>query len=363
MSAWSSERGGEVSRIGPFRHFWTISLPSRSSPCYNCQMWSVDDFDLDDETNRSIWETSPQILTRVHGLLKANTKRPRFTGRVGVQQAMIGCDGRAGFDDEPLPLVPDLVGIDTGQNPKRAVLVLGSCYAPFIKGISKRNAIASSIYRDIPSTGQFQRLFFSRVMVGDPYYYGILEDRFEGIRSPRELIVSDLCRGSFCLRGNHCPRIDVGGDSVVNGSHPDMKNPSQLAEEARSLFSAYVDAESAWTWQRIQSVKAIVTLGKIAQRLILTLFDRKGANISMKGNEKAGEIRFQKYDNNGRMAEFEEHEEQQLSNALSPSGWWNARLGSDNWQIVPVYHPAACRNENSRREELVCKKLKELLTA
>jgi hypothetical protein len=56
-------------------------------------MWSISDFEIDDETNRLIWERSPQILKRIHGLIDADSSTPRFTGQVGAQQAMIGRDG------------------------------------------------------------------------------------------------------------------------------------------------------------------------------------------------------------------------------------------------------------------------------
>jgi hypothetical protein len=319
--------------------------------------WSIDDFNLDDKTNRLIWETSPRILKKIHGLAHASTNTPKFTGQVGVQQAMIGVDG---FDKEPLPLVPDLVGKDTVENPTRAVLILGSSYAPFVQDISTRNAIRSSDYRAVRSAAQFQQLFFNTVIVGDTYYYGKLESRFDQIRCPRELIVTDLCHGSFCLRGKQRLRRDMGGDRVVNGSHPELEI-RQLAGEARSLFSHYVDAESAWTWQRIQSVKDIVALGAIAEHGILRLFHKmKTQGISMNVSGQPWNNRFQDHEH-GWISQHAEPDKT-LSFWLEPDVWWNASIGNRNWRILPTYHPAACRRENSWRENLVCKKLKQFLT-
>jgi hypothetical protein len=310
-------------------------------------MWSIGDFDMDDETNRLIWETSPQILKKIHGLLDANTNKPKFNGQVGVQQAMFEMDGTDGFDKEPLPLVPDLVGKDTGKNAKRAVLVLGSSYAPFIKNISWRDAIAHSDYRIVRSAGEFQQLFFSKVINGDTSYYSVLESRLKGIRSPRELIVTDLCRGSFCRRDNQRLRRDMGGDSVVNGS-----------DEARSLFSHYVDEESDWTWQRIQSVGDIVTLGIIAEYGVLRLFNKKNVEVRMNGSELLWANPF--HDNDYKWMANYAQQGKTLQSWLEPGAWWNARarIGNREWRVLPTYHPAGRTSKNELRQ---CEKLKHFL--
>jgi hypothetical protein len=76
-----------------------------------------------------------------------------------------------------------------------------------------------------------------------------------------------------------------------------MKNRPQLAEEARSLFSDCADAESAWTWRRIQSVRNIVALGTIAEHGILRFFDKMKAKIWINKSERPWESRFQDHDN------------------------------------------------------------------
>jgi hypothetical protein len=72
-------------------------LQDQSLPGPNCRVWSINDFEPDDETNQLIWEKSPRFLNGIHGLLQASTNTPKFTGQVGVQQAMIARHGRDDF--------------------------------------------------------------------------------------------------------------------------------------------------------------------------------------------------------------------------------------------------------------------------
>jgi len=308
--------------------------------------WEIEDFNLHDELNQVIWTDSIRMQREIHESCDGNQRR--FGGAVGIQQAMIGSSG---FDIEPLPMVPDLVGKDAGKRRDKTVLIVGSAYAPFIQGISSRDAIAPRDYRTADSAARFQQRFFDKVIAGDKAYYEPLARRFGGIWPTRNLIATDLCRGSYCYR-----RLDangmrhyIGGDKIATGKHFIDSGDKKLAVEARTLFSDYVDCGEDWTWQRMERSRDIIALGVIAEHGLLRLLDKRGATIL----DKASGNQWTKRNVKNQWSQFSADGRKQ------PGTWWDAHLGNMKWRILPTPHPSARTGEAVKREELGRRRLKE----
>jgi len=290
--------------------------------------WPIEDFNLHDELNQVIWNDSIRMQKEIHESCDGNQRR--FGGQVGIQQAMIGSSG---FDTDPLPMVPDLVGKDAGNRRDKTVLIVGSAYAPFIKGISSRNAIAHHDYKTAGCAAKFQQRFFASVIAGDKAYYEPLARRFDKICPTQNLIVTDLCRGSFCFRSVDASgaRRDIAGDKIVTGRHFVETGKNKLAVEARVLFSCYVDHGEDWTWQRMESSSDIFALGTIAEHGLLRILAKRGAEILDNANGNGWKER----DVGDHWSLFPADDRKQ------PDRWWKARLGKMEWLIRREPHPAA----------------------
>jgi hypothetical protein len=303
--------------------------------------WEIEDFNLHDELNQVIWSDSIRMQNEIHASCDGNHRR--FSGAVGIQQAMIGSSG---FDTDPLPMVPDLVGKEAGKCRDKTALIVGSAYAPFIQGIAGRGAtIALRDYKTAGSAAKFQQRFFAQVIAGDKAYYEPLALRFSRIRPTRNLIVMDLCRGSFCFRSVDANglRRDIGGDRIAMGKHFVETGKKELAVEARVLFSCYVDYGADWTWQRMEGSRDIIALGAIAEHGLLRLLDKRGATIL----DRASGNQWTKLN-------VENHWSQFSADGRKQHGkWWDAHVGNMEWRILPTPHPAAPTKEAARRDESV----------
>src|SRR5262245_9047529 len=90
----------------------------------------------DDPVNRSIWTESTALQRSI-------VEREPLPLRVGAQQAIPKVSDQVRFSpQDPLPWVPDLVGVDFGKNPQ-GVLVVASSYNGFIEGYSRRSSVMS----------------------------------------------------------------------------------------------------------------------------------------------------------------------------------------------------------------------------
>jgi hypothetical protein len=301
--------------------------------------WEIEDFNLHDELNQVIWTDSVRMQKEIHESCDGGQRR--FGGEVGIQQAMIGSSG---FDTDPLPMVPDLVGKDAGKRRDNTVLIVGSAYAPFMKGISSRDALAHRDYRTADSAARFQQRFFDKVIADDKAYYEPLARRFCEIWPTRNIIATDLCRGSYCFRSEaNGMRRDIGGDRIAMGKHFVETGKKELAVEARVLFSCYVDYGEDWTWQRMDSARDIIALGAIAEHGLLRLLDKRGATIF----DNPSRNQWRKRDVENHWSQFSADGRKQLGT------WWNAHLGNLEWRILPTPHPAARTEQAATREGLV----------
>ena len=121
--------------------------------------WSPQYLDSIDPENEEIWIDSPAEQARIQrpGSL---TKE----GDVGAQQIMV--NGR----EVPLSWVPDLLGLEWKRS--ESVMIVGSAYAPFIGGISRRGCtLPLAEYDHAQSAADFLVAFLKYVVLPDQAYY------------------------------------------------------------------------------------------------------------------------------------------------------------------------------------------------
>jgi hypothetical protein len=237
-------------------------------------------------------------------------------------------------DNHSLPWVPDLVG--KNWKDARAILVVGSAYAGFIREYSSRNrTMCLSDYASAKSASEFQRRFLIEVVQGDNDYYGrIAKLLIESEVTASHLALFDLCRASFVRRGRRIgfPK-DKSGDAVVKAA-PD-------------LFVKYVQANSSWTWERILGTRAqiIVVLGTIAEHGLLRLFAEKLDNCEIRVHGKDSELNITKLKSDSSSRWVGSYARFQLSFWKNEQTWWriagNVEGGRREWRLLTVYHPAA----------------------
>ncbi len=223
--------------------------------------WSKDNFKLNDALNGELWDNSPML----HRLAHSANGMPQSCD-AGLQQAMID----PGFT-KIRTWVPDLVGKDWQD--KEAVIVVGSAYAPFIGEHSSRVATMSlNEYVSCINFEDFQQTFLRKVVQRDQNYYGKIPGKLPQYCEARHLVVTDLCKGSFCVRGEHTG----SGDRYVGGD--------KTAEQHCERFEMYTErsAMSDFTWRRIMGSESstILALGRIAEHGLLRLFAHHGMDIA-----------------------------------------------------------------------------------
>jgi hypothetical protein len=311
--------------------------------------WNIEDFDLDDPINREIWEHSPALQRGVHSQTDENGN-PRFSGDFGCQQAMLG---DAGFDEDPLPWVSDLVGKNYGN--KGSLLIVGSTYAPFIRGIGntgERNAIPRLAYRwaSAMRPGDFQELFFDEVIHPDTSYYSQIERLLGGIGEnsflPRKYCLTDLCKGSFV------ERTEVDVDPHPNEPHYFSYETArrdrfedQIFTSGQSIYHSYVSQERSmrWLWKRLQhgKVKAILALGRIAEHGVLKLMADHGctSETTLRDNFAGGPLT--EANPNAPWVSHYAHNDWRLGNwEERDDSYWKITKRNREWRMLPIYHPS-----------------------
>jgi uracil-DNA glycosylase len=279
--------------------------------------WNADELDFEDPLNRKIWDQSPSLQLQIDP--PDNLQLP---GSVGAQQAMTGAT--------PLPWVPDIVGRRVSEG--KGIAILGSAYAGFIRGLSKRgNTITEHHYRNT-TMAEFQRAFLRHVVTEDPSYYRKIERSLSSVLPLDRVCLFDLCRVSFVQRasGTNANRKDDSGDRVVR------------ADPAK--FVSYVENETAeaWTWARIADSRPqiVVALGTIAEHGVLRLFARRSATIARTKNA-ADTWRSNAADTDRWPLRYAD-DRFKLDHWVRERDSWFVQhpdLGSIN--VLPVYHPAA----------------------
>ena len=164
-----------------------------------------------------------------------------------------------GTSENPLPWVPDLVGVKSAKN-KRAVMIIGSAYAGFVAGYSWRN-FPLPCYRAVAENHwlEFQHLYLNHVVDGDGSYYNKLDALFLGHEARiKEAIITDWCRASFVKRveWNHGVRRDQCGDPICR-------------DQGVGVFFQYVDRNLEWHLGRLRAFQGkIILLGLFARQCL-----------------------------------------------------------------------------------------------
>jgi len=233
--------------------------------------WSPQYMDSTDPENDKIWVESPteQAMIQPAGSLKR-------AGDIGAQQVMVEAL------EISLPWVPDILGVDWKDS--ESVMMLGSAYAPFIRGISRRDyTLPLKEYVDAQSAKDFLASFLNHVVLPDLAYYDKIRLLAKDLGDQRKIALFDLCRASYTVRGTRCSHntMDEAAEYTFKNKLPPKKDKAKIhsparAEASRRLFTNYVEApkQRAWTLQRFSNSEArrIIALGQVAEYGLLKLF-------------------------------------------------------------------------------------------
>jgi hypothetical protein len=193
--------------------------------------WSPQYLDSTDLVNETIWVESPaeQALIQRAGLLTKD-------GDIGAQQIMV--DGRV----LPLPWVPDILGLEWKHS--ESVIIVGSAYAPFVAGISKRvYVLPLSEYVHAQSARDFLVSFLCSVVLPDRDYYDKIRLLAEDLADQKRIALFDLCRASYTVRGARCSRetMDEAAEYTFKGKLPRVgirrRDTVPLAPKLRAVCS------------------------------------------------------------------------------------------------------------------------------
>jgi hypothetical protein len=304
--------------------------------------WSIDHLDLSDGVNDNIWSDSPHEQAAIQ-----KPESVLVPGSIGAQQIMV-----EGLETS-LPWVPDLVG-HAWKLPD-SLVIAGSAYAPFIRGISRRRCtLPLSDYLTAGSAGEFLTRFMNTVVVSDPSYYAKIALLAASRDTQAGIVLFDLCRASYTCRGSRVGKagLDRAAEFTFKDTIKRIKDaPSAL--RSRRLFTAYVESklQRSWTLARLKASHArrILALGSIAEYGLLRLFwdvgiraihRMRAPNRIWKPNSDHSECWMLRYACNDRT----------LEQWLAHEDWWviNGQLDGEEreWHVLPTLHPA--RNANDK---------------
>ncbi|SPF56789.1 hypothetical protein SBA4_930008 [Candidatus Sulfopaludibacter sp. SbA4] len=287
---------------------------------------------LADAINEEIWSRSAKIH-ETEGFRPVDLAA---IGSFGAQQAMLGKNlfGPAA-DGLVLPWVPDVLGVEWDHS--RAVHIVGSAYAGFIKGVSNRNFVFCDYLRAGKGHWHdFADMFLGQVIQGDCAYYEPLCPILEFFGSHRRFSLFDLCRASLVERGEVTPR----------GIRHDVPIPKNGAD---CLHRYAMHAESRkWTLNRLtqSSARIVIALGSCVEHGLLRLFDSLRLpdgepyykvwdiidhRVWRPKKQKKPSAWVNTYAQNGKT----------IGSRLKSSTSWcvGTAFGESRWYIVPVFHP------------------------
>jgi len=223
-----------------------------------------------DVINDSIWKESPGRQAALAAQFPVG-----HVGVVGGQQAMFAEGGQPGGPINPLPWVPDLVG--KRSSGKNAVMIIGSAYAPFVTGFTRRarrmnlTDYAGTWWEFLSGDAGFLQEVVGDGNGADEHnYYSRIATMFN-MPGPafdlERIILTDWCRASFVKR------VAV----AAGGVRPDCGGDSICGDEGAGVFFHYVEKNLDWHIRRIEGFKGkIVLLGLLARRALEFLCHRQG---------------------------------------------------------------------------------------
>lgn len=260
------------------------------------QFWCPSRFELLDSLNEEIWIDSPRVQLRIQ-----TPDELSYPGAVGAQQAMQGFP--------LLPWTPDLLARDWRS--KQAILLCGAAYPPLLREYSAGSlTLPISVYARAENAAVFLKRYLEYVVRGDHRVHGMLQRLLEGCGCGDAFALFNLCRASFVERTTS---LDRGGDRLV---HREWSTYMRYLLHPESLD---------WTWRRLTATRSrtLIALGSVAENALLSLFERKGAQISLAGASGAPFM-----------------EPRSISHWLRARAWWRAELPVGCWNILPIATPS-----------------------
>jgi hypothetical protein len=224
------------------------------------------------------------------------------------------------------------------------VQIVGSAYAGFIQGISKRSFPFEAYLRTSRlSWHDFAELYLNHVIQGDYDYYEPLCPLLELFGNTRRFSLFDLCRASLVTR--------------VQGSLLDKPISLKGDDDAQKLFADHADCQMEWTWKRLEHSRGcIIALGFTAEYGLLRLFRDQGCRIE----DSATRIPY-KFKKHGKdFAWTVNYPSQTIKSRLNSKTFWDVAQGQRRWKLIPVYHP---QYSEGRRKDLGYEKTLKFLEA
>jgi hypothetical protein len=297
--------------------------------------WADEHLQLTDDINTEIWNESPNEQRAIQCPTTL-----RLPGTVGAQQAML--------DEPPLPWVPDVLGRQWQE--ADAIVIVGSAYAPFLQGISKRNATLPLTAYRTTRPDKFLPSFLEHVVRPDRDYYDRIALLAQDQGSAAGIALFDLSRASFTRRGTRV-NGDLDRAAEFTFKPPKGCGPEEhrRAKESRQVFTKYVEStrQREWTRRRLEGSRAtrIVALGYIAEHGLLKFFYDAGIrNITQRSKPSAPWSPSQ--DSAGTWVLRYAKPGRTLSQWLTDEDWWviTGNIGVQNrtWHLLPTLHPC-CR--------------------
>jgi len=300
--------------------------------------------DFADPVNERIWLESPaeQALIQGPGVLTNS-------GDIGAQQIM--ATGNA----VSLPWVPDILGLRWQL--AESIIIVGSSYAPFIRGISKRKCTLPLMeYCNGESAKDFLVSFLNHVVLPDLDYYDKVRLLASDLADQRNVALLDLCRASYTVRGTRCSRntMDEPGEYTFKNKLSPKRDIAGIhssirAAASRRLFTAYVEAskQRAWTLQRFSNSEArrIIALGSVTEYGLLKLFWDSGIRTIYQ-RSKPGDHWSPSKTHGDKWVLNYARARQTVESWLDEDNpdWWvvEGQLNDvpRRWHLLPVLHPA-----------------------
>jgi len=298
--------------------------------------WADKHIEFTDTINDDIWNDSP-----AEQLLISDPATLRAPGSIGAQQAML--------DAPPLPWVPDVLG-QRWREPE-SIIIVGSAYAPFLQGISRRDATLPVAAYLTTASDPFLRSFLQGVVRPDADYYGKIAQLAQDQQSAAGIALFDLCRASFTIRGTRANRdLDRAAEYTFKPPKGSGQEGKRRATASRQLFTRYVEStkQRDWTTRRLEQTPAhrILALGSVAEHGLLRFFFDLGVTDVTK--HATGERWSPKQYDEQQWVLHYARPRQTLGQWLDDEDWWviKGMIGdvSRTWHLLPTLHP--CRNND-----------------
>jgi hypothetical protein len=288
--------------------------------------WSFADFafqrKLLDPINEEIWAESVTMQTKLDGLNHCDLARDATKPWHGAQQSMLEASifGPAA-DGLVLPWVPDVLGCQWSH--EDAVHIIGSAYAGFIQGISKRRLpFGAYLSTSRLPWHDFSELYLKYVIQGDCDYYEPLCPILELFGSTSRFSLFDLCRASLITR--------------MQGARIDKPISLIRDDDAQKLFASHADCQVEWTWRRLRdSGRYVVALGFTAEYGLLRLLHDKGCQIK----DSVAHVPWNPRQHRKGFAWTVNYPAQTIESRLESGAYWEVSHGQRRWKVIPIFHP------------------------